>query len=570
MLRKNQTPSIFQEIHLRENLIKIIQFFLTLIAMIGVYSTFFHYIMLSEGKSFSWLTGVYWTLTTMSTLGYGDITFDSDAGKFFSVWVLMSGLVYLLIMLPYVFITLFYTPWSEFQTKHRLYFFDPSSKKKHVIIVGLDLVAEALIDKLISYKIEYVLIANTIELARSWKAKGYYAIFGHFDDPNSYERAKIHNAKLVFANGGDGKFNTSISLTVRGIDSEIEIVSDVINRDFHDILFLAGCNSTIDITETLGRSFSRRSVANGHFVSTIGKFNKLIVWEVPAYGAKFLGKTIGHAVNLLQGLYVVGVWNRGKFIIPELDETITPGMILVVTGFIENAGCLDTLYQRDFFENKHVLIIGCGRVGRSTAHFLQRLGVEFKILDNVPEREKTAKEEGILTEGRFVLGDGARADDLERAGLQNASTVIVSTHDDPVNTFLTLYCRKLQSDILILSRANLERNISSLHRAGADLVISYASTGAMLIFNLLEKSNNIMLEEGLELFRIPIPSTLKGKTIASENIRRKTGCSIIAVCQGSDITSFPSIHEPLPKEESEIILIGSPEAERAFIQIYAR
>ena len=55
-----------------------------------------------EGRQESWLTGVYWTLTVMSTLGFGDITFHSDIGRVFSVFVLLSGIILLMIMLPLV------------------------------------------------------------------------------------------------------------------------------------------------------------------------------------------------------------------------------------------------------------------------------------------------------------------------------------------------------------------------------------------------------------------------------------------------------------------------------------
>jgi hypothetical protein len=58
-------------------------------------------LMLYEGRQYSWVTGFYWTLTTMSTLGFGDITFHSDAGRLFSVVVLLSGIVFLLVMLPF-------------------------------------------------------------------------------------------------------------------------------------------------------------------------------------------------------------------------------------------------------------------------------------------------------------------------------------------------------------------------------------------------------------------------------------------------------------------------------------
>ena len=41
-----------------------------LLVLIAVYSTIFHEIMDYEGRSYSWATGIYWTLTVMSTLGF--------------------------------------------------------------------------------------------------------------------------------------------------------------------------------------------------------------------------------------------------------------------------------------------------------------------------------------------------------------------------------------------------------------------------------------------------------------------------------------------------------------------
>ncbi len=91
------------------NLRFLIKFCILLTVLILVYTALFHFIMLHEGREYSWITGLYWALTTMSTLGYGDITFTSDMGKAFSVLVLVSGMVLLLIMLPFTFIQ-FSTP----------------------------------------------------------------------------------------------------------------------------------------------------------------------------------------------------------------------------------------------------------------------------------------------------------------------------------------------------------------------------------------------------------------------------------------------------------------------------
>jgi lipoprotein signal peptidase len=53
----------------------------------------------------------------MTTLGFGDITFTSDLGRAFSILVLLSGILLLLILLPFMFIRLFYAPWLEAQVR---------------------------------------------------------------------------------------------------------------------------------------------------------------------------------------------------------------------------------------------------------------------------------------------------------------------------------------------------------------------------------------------------------------------------------------------------------------------
>lgn len=98
-----------QQHSVRRNIGFLLRFFAMLLGLIALYSILFHYIMQYEHRSFTWVTGVYWTLTVMSTLGFGDITFTSDLGRVFSIVVLMSGVLLLLIMLPFTFIQ-FFTP----------------------------------------------------------------------------------------------------------------------------------------------------------------------------------------------------------------------------------------------------------------------------------------------------------------------------------------------------------------------------------------------------------------------------------------------------------------------------
>ena len=125
----------------RENLARLARLFFALFAMIAVSSTLFHFIMMYEGRDYSWISGVYWTLTVMSTLGFGDITFHSDLGRFYSIIVLVCGIVMLLIVLPFAFIRFFYAPWVEAHMRLRAPRSVPEDTRDHVVICKNDAIA---------------------------------------------------------------------------------------------------------------------------------------------------------------------------------------------------------------------------------------------------------------------------------------------------------------------------------------------------------------------------------------------------------------------------------------------
>ncbi len=103
----------------RRNIRLLLRFLVVLACVITVYAATFHLLMRLEGQEHSWLSGFYWALTVMSTLGFGDITFTSDIGRLFSIVVLLSGMIFLLVLLPFTFIEFFYAPWMQAQSELR-------------------------------------------------------------------------------------------------------------------------------------------------------------------------------------------------------------------------------------------------------------------------------------------------------------------------------------------------------------------------------------------------------------------------------------------------------------------
>jgi Trk K+ transport system NAD-binding subunit len=167
----------------------------------------------------------------------------------------------------------------------------------------------------------------------------------------------------------------------------------------------------------------------------------------------------------------------------------------------------------------------------------------------------------------YILGSAADRDILRKGGIDTTHAVIVTTHDDDLNIYLTIYCRKLRPDVQIISRATFERNVPSLYSAGADLVLSNATLATNIITDVLMPGRMFALTEGLNVFRVKAPPVLVGVSLRDSNLRRDTKCNVVAVRSGEELSLPPNPVEPL-RDGDELILIGTVEAERAFMTKY--
>ena len=174
----SQLVTLLRDNTRKANIRLLIKFSLLLILFFVVYSVLFHLLMLWEGREYSWVTGLYWTLTVMSTLGFGDITFHSDIGKIFSIIVLLNGIVLLLVMLPFTFIQFFYAPWLEEQNKARAPRSVPDRVSDHVSLTPYDDVAVNLVEKLTQYGVEYVILVPDLQRALELHDLGYRVVVG--------------------------------------------------------------------------------------------------------------------------------------------------------------------------------------------------------------------------------------------------------------------------------------------------------------------------------------------------------------------------------------------------------
>lgn len=527
-----------------------------LVSLIALFSALFQIFMAREDQVHSWLDGVYWTVVTMSTLGFGDITFTQPAGRVFSVFVILSGVSFLLVLLPFVLIQFVVVPWMERRSENRIPRVVSESISGHIILTQISHIEESLISRLKAVGMGYVVLVEDYDEATRLHDLGHKVMLGDWDDPETYKKVRANQASLFVANRSD-VINTNITFTLREVAPTVPVIVTAASPASVDILELAGASYVVELGVLLGKMIAQRVLGSDATDHVVGEIAGISISEVGVSGTEVAGKTIGETqIRTKTGVTVVGVWNRGRYSIATANTLIEDTSVLILAGSNLQLETFDQNFKSKQTAEESILIIGGGRVGRQVGESLKDYGLNYKIVEKQVDR--------VLDPTCYVEGDAADIKVLEAAGIRSASAVVVTTHDDDVNVYLTIYCRRLRPDVQIIARANTDRNISTLYRAGADAVLSYASTGATTIWNRVYASDTVLLADGLEIRTVSVPDDLVRKTLANSGIRDSTGVNVVAIDFAGHIQTDPDPDDPIPAG-AELVLIGD---EAAFVKFH--
>jgi Trk K+ transport system NAD-binding subunit len=196
------------------------------------------------------------------------------------------------------------------------------------------------------------------------------------------------------------------------------------------------------------------------------------------------------------GLYVP---NNGNFItMPSGESVLLIIMIVVSVGagasIVETA--VSTVISGDLAREEaqkhqisklkdHVIVFGYGHLGKYVTQKLDEIGFDYVVLTRDPNLYHDLIRRDIFA----VLEIEAHPiDALKHAGIENASTVVVSHTEDASNMMVVLSARKLRSDIRIITVVHDEDLIETAKNAGADMVIPASVTvGHMLALSAVTK-----------------------------------------------------------------------------------
>jgi Trk K+ transport system NAD-binding subunit len=360
-----------------------VRYVVLLFVVVVVYGWLFHLIMAWEGQDHSWFTGVYWALTVMSTLGFGDITFESDLGRIFSTFVLLTGIVLLLIILPFLFIRFVYAPWLDQRSRRRLKALRsvPANLSGHVLICANDPLATGLIRELELANEPAYLIEPDADRAMMIEDEGVPVVTGEIDAIDTYRAAGAERARLVLANSSD-TVNSNIILTVRELSEAVPIAAVAESQDSIDVLELSGATHVLPLKHRLGEHLANRVSAGMERANVIGRFHDLLIAEFPVHNSPLQGRTL-RDIHLQEytGVRVVGLWEGGRLEPARSEHRLSPLCAPVAIGTQEQIQALNEVLVIYDANPNPVLILGGGKVGRAAARALKRREIPVHIVE---------------------------------------------------------------------------------------------------------------------------------------------------------------------------------------------
>ncbi|WP_121250948.1 potassium channel family protein [Nocardioides ferulae] len=154
---------------------------------------------------------------------------------------------------------------------------------------------------------------------------------------------------------------------------------------------------------------------------------------------------------------------------------------------------------------EHVVVVGYGTKGRSAVETLVNNGQDrddIVVVDPSPLALQDAHADGLAV----VTGDATRREVLRRAGVADASQVIITTDRDDSNVLSTLTVRQLNPDAWIVAAVREQENAPLMKQSGANSVITSSdAVGRLLGLSSLSPTLGSVMEdlltygEGLEV-----------------------------------------------------------------------
>lgn len=118
-------------------------------------------------------------------------------------------------------------------------------------------------------------------------------------------------------------------------------------------------------------------------------------------------------------------------------------------------------------DQQPIIIAGIGRFGQIVNRLVRSSGFQTTVLDHDLKTIQMMRKFGV----KGFLGDPARPDLLNAAGLATAQVLVVAVNDPAAATRIVAHARRERSDLHIVARAHDQAHVYELYKAGANDIV---------------------------------------------------------------------------------------------------
>ncbi len=301
------------------------------------------------------LDGLYMTVITMTTIGYGEIRPLSEMGRIFTIFL---GLVSIAIGGYAISVVAAFVVEGDFQRMIRGRRMDKQIAKLegHIILCGVGRVGKAVAAEFHKTRTPFVIVEqNSAEIERLQLLGDVLHVQGDATKDGTLRLAGVERAGGLVVALPDDKDNAFVVLTARSLNPDIRIVARLAEEENAAKLQRVGANGIVSPNAIGGLRMAslmiRPTVVNflDDMLNIPGQTVRIEEVELD-HDSLLVGNTLGEAeIGRRTGLLVVAIRSsEGRYRVnPSSQTTLKGGDVLIVTGTPEQVSALRQLSVRE-------------------------------------------------------------------------------------------------------------------------------------------------------------------------------------------------------------------------------
>lgn len=286
--------------------------------------------LLGGGALFAWTqglpfsTGLYWAITTATTVGYGDVTPKNGAGRVIASAVMLTTIPLLAAVFALLTGGVVVTGVRRALAMHGGF---PASPYR--LVIGMNPRVHAVLEQLVGAGVSVVLVAD---VDAAGLPPGVHLVKGDPTQPQSIVAAKPDGAEQALVTGdSDGDVLIS-AVHLRKHAPQLAIVALVGSAAVRDALRDLGVQQTISADQLIAGTLAKSLEAPhaGDMLAQLVESDTHRLAELSAEASATVGKQLSAVRDERDGL-VLGLVHEGKFSLGLADDpTVQPGDYLLV------------------------------------------------------------------------------------------------------------------------------------------------------------------------------------------------------------------------------------------------